>query len=119
MPIKKYSASIFNGLGKAVIWSFNIAKETSSKLLSIIVGCFILEAVIPVASTAALGALVAKLKDVTPGDSASFQSLSLLLGLTIGLIAFEFILAEIRSFSRIRLIDETGVNLQKQLYQQL
>ena len=116
MLTKRNSVKIFNGFGKAIIWSFDISKKTSSKLFTIIVGCFILEAVIPVASTATLGALVAKLKDITPGDPTSFQSLSLLLGLTIGLIAFEFILAEIRGFSRIRLIDETGVNLQKQLY---
>ena len=115
MSAKK--SDIFNGFGKAVVWSFRLARETSPKLFFTIIGCFILEAVIPVASTAALGALVAKLKDVTPGNPTAFKSLAMWLGLAVGLLAFEFILTEIRTFSRIRLIDETGVNLQKQLYQ--
>jgi len=109
--------NIFHDFGKAVAWSFRLARETSPKLFYIILGCFLLESVIPVASTAALGVLVAKLKNMVPGDVAAFHSLALWLGVAVGLLAMEFILTEIRTFSRLRLVDETGVNLQKQLYQ--
>jgi len=109
--------NIFRDFGKAVSWSFQLARETSPKLFYIIIGCFLLESAIPVASTAALGVLVAKLKNMMPEDVAAFHSLALWLGLAVGLVAMEFILTEIRTFSRLRLVDETGVNLQKQLYQ--
>ena len=108
---------IFHDFGKAVVWSFRLARETSPRLFYTIIGCFILESAIPVASTAVLGMLVAKLKDVAPGNTTAFHSLALWLGLAVFLLAMEFILTEIRAFSRQRLVDETGVNLQKQLYQ--
>lgn len=108
---------IFHDFCKAVVWSFRLARETSPRLFYTIIGCFILESAIPVASTAALGMLVAKLKDVVPGNTTAFKSLAMWLGLAVGLLAMEFILTEIRAFSRLRLVDETGVNLQKQLYQ--
>ena len=49
-------------------------------------------------------------------SSAGFEALMYWLGLVILLLVIEFILVEVRNFSRLRLVDETGVNLQKEMY---
>jgi ATP-binding cassette, subfamily B, bacterial len=78
---------------------------------------FAFEAVIPVASTAAIGVLANRFKDFTSQSEANVQVLLIWLVVAIGLLTAEFIVGEIRNFCRNRLIDETGLNLQKLLYQ--
>jgi ATP-binding cassette subfamily B protein len=112
-----FNNQLLNDFRKAVLWSCRLTWQASPKLLSTIVGCFLLEAFIPVASTGAIGVLVSKLKDSSEQSIVGTEGLALWLGLAIGLLTVEFLLKEIRTFSRHRLIDETGVNLQKQLYQ--
>jgi ATP-binding cassette subfamily B protein len=102
---------------KAVVWSFKFAWNTSRRLLLSIVSCFLFEAIIPVAATASIGILVSKLKEVDPQHPLDFSTLAFWLGLAIGLLTLEFILIEVRNFSRQRLADETGVVLQTQMYQ--
>ena len=112
-----FNKALLADFRKAVAWSCMLTWKTSPRLLTTIIVCFFLEAFIPVASTAAIGALVSKLKGPSDQLPAGYETLALWLGLAVGLLALEYILREIRSFSRQRLIDETGVNLQKQLYQ--
>jgi ATP-binding cassette subfamily B protein len=109
--------SLVSNFRRTAVWSCRLAWEASPSLLTTIVICFLLEAFIPVASTAAIGTLVSKLKGPSEQSSSSYETLALWLGLATGLLALEYILKEVRAFSRQRLIDETGVNLQKQLYQ--
>jgi hypothetical protein len=77
---------------KAVLWSCRITWKASSVLLSTIVVCFLLEGLIPVASTAAIGMLVSKLKDSSEQNVVSTESLGLWLGRAIGLLTLEFML---------------------------
>jgi len=102
---------------KAVIWSYRLSRTASSRLLTVITICFLFESLIPAASTATIGILISKLKDASDQNPVGYELVAILLGLAIGLMAVGFLLKEARSFSRQRLIDETGVNLQKRLYQ--
>lgn len=60
--------------------------------------------------------MVAKFRHVEASDASGFSEVAPLLGVVIGLLAIEFIVAEIRHFCRVRLVEETGLFLQKELY---
>lgn len=111
-----FNKSLFAEFRKTAIWSFRLAWKTSPRLFSAIIACFSFDAVIPIFATATIGVLVSKYNDATSQSSAGFEALMFWLGLVIFLLAIEFILVEVRNFSRLRLVDETGVNLQKELY---
>ncbi len=118
MPDNSFTVnnSLFTEFRKTSAWSFRLSWKTSPRLLSAIITCFSFEAVIPVAATATIGVLVSKYNDTTSQSSNDFGTLLFWLSLAILLLATEFILVEVRNFSRLRLVDETGVNLQKELY---
>lgn len=101
---------------KSVVWSFNLARVTAPRLFNGMTVSFALEAVIPVASTAAIGVLAGRFKDFTSQNGGSLESLLIWLVVAIGLLTAEFVLSEVKSFCRNRLIDETGLSLQKLLY---
>ena len=101
---------------KAIFWSFWLAWSTSRRLCCALAGCFLLNALIPVASTATLALLIGELKDINPGEAASFQRLLFWLGLSIGLFAVGFLAGEIQGFARKRLGDESGLRIQTRLY---
>ncbi|MHC4139531.1 MAG: ABC transporter transmembrane domain-containing protein, partial [Planctomycetota bacterium] len=111
-----FSKSLFGEFRKAAVWSFRQAWKTSPRLFTAIITCFSFEAIIPVAATATIGVLVSKYNDAASQSFAGFEVLMFWLGLVILLLAMEFIMVEVRNFSRLRLVDETGVNLQKELY---
>jgi len=111
-----FNSSLLAEFRRAAVWSFRLAWKTSPGLFSAIIACFSFEAVIPVIATATIGVLVNKYNDAASQSSTGFEALMFWLGLVILLLALEFILVEVRNFSRLRLVDETGVNLQKELY---
>ncbi len=111
-----FNNSLFTKFRKAAVWSFRLAWKTSPRLFSVIITCFSFEAVIPVSATATIGVLISKYNNAGSQSSAGFKALMFWLGLVILLLAIEFILVEVRNFCRLRLVDETGVNLQKELY---
>lgn len=111
-----FNKSLFLEFRKAAIWSFRLAWKTSPGLFSAIIACFSLEIVIPVSATATIGVLVSKFNDAASQSFASFEVLMFWLGLVILQLAIEFSQLEVRKFSRLRLVDETSVNLQKELY---
>ena len=113
-----FNYSLFTKFRKSAVWSFRLAWKTSARLFLVIITCFSFEAVIPVAATATIGVLVSKYNNAYSQSSAGLKSLMFWLGLVILLLAIEFILVEVRNFSRLRMVDETGVNLQKELYLQ-
>jgi ATP-binding cassette subfamily B protein len=76
----------------------------------------LLEAVIPVGSTVAIGVLISRLKNMGASDPAYFRSLIFWLGLAIGLSALDLIMVEVQKFFRKRLADEMSIDLQKRLY---
>ncbi len=107
--------NIFSDLKKSAIWSSKLAWESSKKLFCIIILCFSLQAVIPAASTGAIGMLVGKYQSGLQ-ITIDFKSHCFWLGTVIFLFAMEFVLTETSNYCRIRLIDETGISLQKKLY---
>jgi ATP-binding cassette, subfamily B, bacterial len=123
MPAERYKhkkldhSVLYSGFRRSVVWSFNLARETAPRLFRTMTVSFAFEAVIPVASTAAIGALANSFKDLAPQSAPSSIILLTWLVIAIGLLTAEFVLSEIRNYCRNRLIDETGLRLQKQLYQ--
>ncbi len=106
-----------SGLRRSILWSLQLARGTAPRLFKVMTGCFAAEAFIPVASTAAIGVLASKFKDVVSRQQVDLESLMLWLVITVSLLTVEFLLGETKNYCRSRLVDETGISLQKTLYQ--